>query len=189
MRAVKTYAELRARMELWDPRARSWHPKFIAGLARITRAENYLEVGVYRGETIRKVSKFCSNNVGVDIDQEAIESIAGIRNVTGFLGSLQDFCLQPQEIKFDLIFIDANHDVQSVVRDFESAKTLISEKGLVLLHDTWPKNSNFISPQFCGTAYQAVQIIRSEHPAWNLITITTHPGITVCQSTKAFPLL
>lgn len=179
---------LKERLELLDPRGKSWHPDLIASLARVTFAKTYLEVGVYRGETIRKLSKVCERLVGVDIDPIAIESIKKIRNCESFLGTLQDFAASQAQISvFDLIFVDANHYIDAVLADFQVAVSLCSQNGVILLHDTWPKSKEFTSSALCGTAYLAPERIRQLYPGWNCVTLPVHPGLTLCQRTSAYP--
>lgn len=177
-----------SRLEILDPRARSWHPRFIAQLVKIIEAESYLEVGVYRGETIRKVAKNCRKNVGVDIDPLAIKSIHRLRNTTGYLGTLQDYYNSKSvHSNFDIIFIDANHAAEAVFRDFETATKLVSPRGIVMLHDTWPKNEEYTSEKYCGSAYLAVEQIRNKFLDWNCVTLPFHPGLTICQHTSVSP--
>jgi len=41
-----------------------------------------------------------------------------------------------QDIKIDLLFIDGNHSYEGVKKDFELYSNLISEKGIIIIHDT-----------------------------------------------------
>ena len=179
---------IKERLEMIDPRAKSWHPDFIASVARAMAAKTYLEVGVYRGETIRKLSKVCERLIAIDIDPLAINSVKKIRNCEPFLGTLQDYVVSQSQIsEFDLIFIDANHDIDAVLADFQVAVSLSSKNGLILLHDTWPKNMEFTSSALCGTAYLAPDRIRELYAGWNCVTLPVHPGLTICQRTSAYP--
>jgi predicted O-methyltransferase YrrM len=172
-----------------DPRAKSWHPKFIANFADILTSRSYLEVGVYRGETLRLVSKRGILSVGVDIDSKAIKAISGIRGVTPFLGTVQEFSASRvgESPSFDLAFIDANHERKSVVEDFIAVEAMMSPNGFVLLHDTWPGSLEFTSQQLCGDAYLAVNDLRSIFAGWNFVTISKHPGLTIAQRVSSLP--
>lgn len=172
-----------------DPRGKSWHPGFISNLATLVGSRRYLEVGVYRGETLRKISKLGASAVGVDIDPKAISAISNLRGVTPFLGTVQEFAaVNPEKLGFfDLAFIDANHERGFVVQDFVAVEPLMSEAGFVLLHDTWPGSIEFTSQSLCGDAYLAVNDLRSKFVKWNFVTIAAHPGLTIAQRVSSVP--
>jgi predicted O-methyltransferase YrrM len=41
-----------------------------------------------------------------------------------------------QDIKIDVLFIDGDHSYEGVKKDFELYSTLMSEKGIIIIHDT-----------------------------------------------------
>lgn len=163
-----------------DPRAKSWHPQFILSIVELIKPESYLEVGIYRGETLRKVAKRCNRVVGIDIDAAALQSVRGISNAELFLGTAQQWARSNTE-RFDLVFIDANHHEDAVVADFTSVEAATALDGFILMHDTWPKNQEFASEKYCGSAYRAVDRLRGLYPGWNFVTISAHPGLTMAQ--------
>lgn len=173
-----------------DPRARSWHPKIIQQIAKAHSVSSYLEVGIYRGETLRRLASLCDKVVGVDIDASAIDSIRPKKNIELFLGTVQDYKSRRHvdSPKFDLAFIDANHDKNFVVDDFEATQSLMEERGLIVLHDTWPRSVEYSDPKFCGDAYKAVDILRKKYSDWNFVTIQKHPGLTLAQRVSLVPI-
>ena len=46
-----------------------------------------------------------------------------------------DFFIR-QDIKIDFLFIDGDHSYEGVKKDFELYSTILSEKGIIMLHDT-----------------------------------------------------
>jgi hypothetical protein len=44
-----------------------------------------------------------------------------------------------QDIKIDLLFIDGDHSYEGVKKDFDLYSTIMSDNGLIILHDTDPK--------------------------------------------------
>jgi hypothetical protein len=168
---------------------RSWHESFIGEIAKQMRPSAYLELGVYRGETYRKVSKWSEVSVGLDINPVAIKSISSIKNSIPILGEISALAGRsdvPQT--YDLIFIDADHAKESVVSDFKATSILLKSNGLILLHDTWPKSKSYTTPGFCGDAYLAVGELRGYYPDWSFVTLPAHPGLTLCQKNSAMPL-
>ena len=171
------------------PSERSWHASLIGDIAKHIRPSAYLELGVYRGETYRKVSKWSAVSVGLDIDPIAIKSISRIRNSIAVLGSISALAGRSDlPESYDLIFIDADHAKESVVSDFKATSSLLRVNGLILLHDTWPRDELFTSPAFCGTAYLAVGELRVLFPDWSFVTLPAHPGLTFCQRNSSTPL-
>jgi predicted O-methyltransferase YrrM len=151
------------------------------------KPENYLEIGVYRGETLRKVRKYCGTSYGVDIDPEAIRSVAGLPNVSTYLGTAEEFVQAHPALHFDFIFIDASHKKADVVHDFKVLSERVTTNGLVAFHDTWPGTEDFTSQKFCGDAYLAIADLREAFSLWNFVTIPVHPGLTLAQRTEAVP--
>jgi predicted O-methyltransferase YrrM len=41
-----------------------------------------------------------------------------------------------QDIKLDFIFIDGDHSYEGVKKDFELYSTLLTDKGIIIIHDT-----------------------------------------------------
>lgn len=184
--AIKNYF---ANLGILLPNERSWHASFIAEIAKQMRPSSYLEIGVYRGETYRKVSKWSGISVGLDIDPVAIKSISGVKNSIPILGEIAALAGRSDLPEtYDLIFIDADHEKESVVSDFRATSILLKRKDLILLHDTWPKNESYTTPGFCGNAYLAVGELRGYYPDWSFVTLPAHPGLTLCQKNSAIPL-
>jgi hypothetical protein len=184
--AIKNYF---ANLGMLLPNERSWHASFIGEIAKQMRPSAYLEIGVYRGETYRKVSQWSGVSVGLDIDPVAIKSISGVKNSIPILGEISALAGRSDLPEtFDLIFIDADHEKESVVSDFRAASMFLKRNGLILLHDTWPKNESYTTPGFCGNAYLAVGELRAYYPDWSFVTLPAHPGLTLCQKNSALPL-
>lgn len=56
--------------------------------------------------------------------------------------------------KFDMIFIDANHNIDYVISDFENSIKIINKSGCVILHDTDPEKEYLKDPGYCSDAYK-----------------------------------
>ena len=77
----------------------------------IKNIENYtyLELGVFKNKNFNTIK--CKEKFSVDVNGNAM-----------FTGTTDDFFSQlKSDKKFDIIFIDANHDYDFVLRDFNNA--------------------------------------------------------------------
>ncbi|WP_407313700.1 class I SAM-dependent methyltransferase [Desulfosporosinus sp. SB140] len=80
-----------------------------------------------------------------------------------------------------MLFIDADHSKTAVLQDFKDFFPFVVPHGLILLHDTHPGNVQLIQPEWCGTAYLAIEELMKETRAYELMTIPVSPGLTICR--------
>jgi predicted O-methyltransferase YrrM len=112
------------------------HSDFIAELVKQINCKTYLELGVYDGTTLSIVSPFVDRVIGVDIKD--------VRN-----SQIGEFHLETTDSFFehfnetvDVIFIDADHNFESVKKDFKNSLKLLNKYGMIILHDTDPNGRN-----------------------------------------------
>lgn len=110
--------------------------------------ENYLELGVYIGETLDSIRPYAKMSVGVDIVDHRVNKQGNF-----FIGTTQDFFRQNQST-FDMIFIDADHSFDAVRCDFEESIKILNSDGTIVLHDTAPRNEYLLQPGYCGDSYR-----------------------------------
>ena len=108
---------------------------------------SYLELGCYKNDTFNIIG--CSRKVGVDIEQ------GGTHRMT-----TDEFFGQNTE-KFDIIFIDATHTHDQVMKDFQSSLRVLNPGGLIVMHDCNPANASLERPEACGTAWRAFVRLRA----------------------------
>jgi len=63
--------------------------------------------------------------------------------------------------KYDLIFVDSFHTYECSMRDLLLARTLLTERGTIVVHDCNPYDEDLASPTYrpgawCGTTYAAL---------------------------------
>jgi hypothetical protein len=92
---------------------------------------SYLELGVSSGDCCWKLVE-SKNKTGVDSNPNL--------NIPGVICSTTDdfFKTLNEDVKFDLIFIDAYHEKNQVCRDFFNSLEHLSENGIIVLHDIYP---------------------------------------------------
>ena len=88
-----------------------------------------------------------------------------------------DFFIR-QDIKIDFLFIDGDHSYEGVKQDFKLYSTILSEKGIIMLHDTDGEyEETFIVSEdtkkdhyrFDGPSKLVKEL--QDNPEWNLINL------------------
>lgn len=161
-----------------------WHEAFIRALVEVTAPRISLEVGVADGRTTRVLAMRSESVIAIDSDASVSRKVQSIRNVQILIGDSHELLSSLRKEyreSIDLAFIDGNHTADHAFGDFERVLPLMSRRGLVLLHDTYPSGPQFISEsnEWCGTAYKVPGRIKSRYPDWELLTIPHHPGLTM----------
>ena len=159
----------------------SWHSIFVSQLAQLIDCKIYVELGVYHGETLSHVEPFSSKLYAVDISEIFLEKLnlsEKVLKVHGDSSSISKI-LKSNGEKIDLLFIDADHDKLSVIKDFRQLEPLVAQNGIVCFDDTFPMDERYLDPGYCGTAWAAIPELASEFSHWSFITIPRHPGLTL----------
>lgn len=108
--------------------------------------KTYLELGLRsRENTFDKVN--CPTKTSVDINPSCGPT---------FSMSTDNFfdLILPPSVRYDIIFIDANHDAEFVRRDFENALRVLSHNGTIIMDDINPTQEFLLKPEWCGTAWE-----------------------------------
>ena len=109
---------------------------------------SYLELGVFNNVNFNNIK--CKNKFSVDMNGNAM-----------FTGTTDEYFDQlSTSERFDIIFIDANHDFEYVIRDFNNA--IKHANKWVLLHDMVPKSVKFIQPKFCSDSFRVLHYLIKE---------------------------
>ena len=104
------------------------------------RSRRILELGSYRGETARLLAENTGDDVGictVNVDERhgaAYRGLDAARKIIRKTGRISPALFQPDE-KYDLIFVDADHDFASVMNDTAVAFRVLAPNGVILWHD------------------------------------------------------
>lgn len=138
------------------------HSNIIYNIAKATGCKSYLELGLYKGNTINLVNRVVSNCVGVDINPVGI-------NGKFFLGKTDEF-FKLNTDTFDIVFIDADHGFESVKKDFYNTFKILNKYGIIFIHDTDPISREYTVPGYCGDSYRLVDFI-NERQDLNVITL------------------
>jgi hypothetical protein len=146
----------------------------IISLIKTTGCEKYLELGIWTGGHISEIHKYCNYCLGIDnVDR---------RNCFDYDFKLctTDEFFQSNKEMFDIIFIDADHNFESVKKDFINSLKILNKFGLILMHDTDPMYQDYIVPEYCGDSYKIINWIEENYKDLNVITLPVHEaGLTI----------
>jgi predicted O-methyltransferase YrrM len=160
-----------------------WHEDFIVYLASLLRPEVYVELGLFKCALFNRMIPYSGKLIGVDINSDAANYMQKSPNTRFFNGTTQEFAqeLKITPVQINMLFIDADHSKEAVFQDFKNYFPFVAPHGLILLHDTHPGNEQLKQPEWCGTAYQAVEELSRGIGAYELMTIPVSPGLTICR--------
>jgi len=127
---------------------------------------NYLEIGSWRGESIKNVSEVAAHCTSVTLSSEEMKikhtkndfsDIHGmfskdVKNLTEILQSSHTFDFNQLGQKFDLIFIDGDHSYEGVINDTRKTFDLRRDSSSVIVwHDY-----GYTTERVCHTTLQAI---------------------------------
>jgi len=161
----------------------NWHEDFIVHLASLVRPKVYVELGLYHCALFNRIIPFAEQLIGVDISAEAGNYMQQSSKTRFFKGTTQEFGkeVEVSPLQINMLFIDADHSKEAVIQDFKDFFPFVAPHGLILLHDTHPGNEQMMQPEWCGTAYLAVEEFLRETGSYELMTIPVSPGLTICR--------
>jgi predicted O-methyltransferase YrrM len=127
----------------------------ILNIALTVGCQNFLELGLANGVNHKSMLKVVPNCVGVDIEKNTE--------------------------KFDIIFIDAYHKYEQVVKDFENSIACLEDRGIIFLHDTDPYSEHMLANHIASDSYRMNEYIRKNHPEFDFITLpVSSMGLSIC---------
>ncbi len=150
------------------------HSHFIAELVKQINCKTYLELGIYDGITLSLVQPFVDRVISVDI-----KDVRRYRIGEFHLETTDSFFEHFKE-KVDVVFIDADHNFESVKKDFINSINLLSEFGIIILHDTDPESEMYLDPGYCGDSYKMDKWVRENYTDLDIMTLPlTQAGLTI----------
>jgi predicted O-methyltransferase YrrM len=155
------------------------------GLHDMGLLKTYLELGIRRGVTFKRVASLCDVAVAVDIDQKAIESVCEVINGERYCMTTDTFFHKwASKHSYDLVFIDASHEHSQSYQDFVNVLPLVSDGGLIVMHDTYPPEEKYLSTHYCFDTWKTAEAIRGyKQVGYNLesVTLPIYCGLTVAR--------
>jgi hypothetical protein len=107
--------------------------------------KSYLELGLRNADdTFNRV--LCEHKQSVDINPACRPT---------FCMSTDDYFSQlSEDVKFDIIFIDAYHERSFVERDFNNSMKHLANNGTIIMDDINPTHEFLLGQEWCGTAWE-----------------------------------
>ena len=95
-----------------------------------TTTKNYLEIGLWFGDTFRAIGANIKDSVDPDTDKNAVYKMGS--------DEFFDEIAPTLTYKYDVIFIDGLHHTDQVDRDIQNSLNFLNEGGVIVLHDCNP---------------------------------------------------
>ena len=164
----------------------TWHEDIIDFLGAHIRPKVYVELGLFHCDLFNRMIPHAETLIGVDVDPAAGSFMQQSEKVRFFNGTTQEFAkeLQEKPVQIDLLFIDADHAKEAVLQDFYDYFPFVAPHGLILLHDTHPKDPWMLQRVLCDTAYEAIEELSKNTTEYELMTLPISPGLTICRKRK-----
>lgn len=127
---------------------------------------SYLELGIGSGENLDTVNS--KDKTSVDCDPNTCAQY--------YMTTDQFFAYNKR--RYDIIFVDANHEYEQVLRDFQNALDICDK--FIFLHDLFPVKEEYTSPDKCGDAYKLLYYLgKQQHLNYDMRTLVVDCGLTV----------
>lgn len=163
------------------------HPAFFDFIFSWLRPESYLELGVRDGRNILTVSRHCNNLIAVDVTPQYFTSPDDMRGSFNYFAMTTDeyFDQVNRDIKFDAVFIDADHSHEQSLKDFLNVKDMVIEDGFIFFHDTYPYDPEYFDPGACNDVYKTALYIKQNFiDEFEILTLPFNPGVTIVKKMK-----
>jgi len=153
-------------------------------LINLLQPKVYVELGIRKGYTFNQISPLVERAVGIDI--KILDSVIRNPNVE-LLEMTTDDASIIWEDPIDFLFIDACHEKNQVLKDFQNFSKFVKEgTGIIAMHDTHPICQELLSFDKCGDAWEAAWVIRKNmNKEFEMFTIPgPFAGVTLLRKAK-----
>jgi len=133
--------------------------------------KTYLQIGIEKGQVFNNIKV---EKTGVDLHCE----MQDVLNIS------PDEFFENNSNLYDTIFIDGDHRYEEVKKDVINALESITEKGMVLIHDTCPTKSSHVAAnkvegrEWCGQAYKVATEYNNKE-GYEVLTWAKDFGVTI----------
>lgn len=144
----------------------------------------YLELGVFQGENIAKIQ--AAQKFGIDPGAEGVVHPLVTHACT--TDEFFDLTAGHDDIKFDVIFVDALHEYEQAYKDVINSLNHLADEGYIIMHDCRPTSELAQNPNrqcvcWNGDVWRSLLRVREERDVV-VHTIDTDFGVAVLQVGK-----
>jgi len=141
--------------------------------------KKYLEIGVFRGDTIRRVKAVHKDGVDPGVEGETVPEVNYLMGSDDFFELIKS----QNNKKYDIIFIDGLHHSEQVTKDINNSLNHLTDNGIIILHDCNPLQELHslvprVSGYWNGDVYKSVLNFRKNN-MHTYFTIDTDCGCGV----------
>lgn len=130
--------------------------QLINALIKENQYKTYLEIGVFEGETFKKIVSDVKDSV--DPYDDDFEKLSPEKEFDVKYRMSSDVFFEKiaptMGYKYDIIFIDGSHLTEQVDKDLENSLNYLNENGTIVLHD-------------CNPQYYEIQIVPRKYEYWS----------------------
>ena len=152
-------------MFAYDNSIFSTHYDVIFSIIKSTNCQKYLELGIYDASLISRVAEIVPIADGVDM------SDLRTKFNFNFINKSTDEFFNANNQIYDIIFIDADHCFESVVKDLENSLKILNKNGIIFIHDTDPMYQYLTQPCYCNDSYKMCNYIKENHPELSFVNL------------------
>lgn len=142
----------------------NWKAVALATLIQKLNYKSYLELGVDKGHTFNQI--VCDKKVGVD----------PCTDIQGVVKCTTDEYFSAANDTFDLIYIDACHEKNQVLKDFNNSYSRLNKNGIIAFHDICPNCPEDTSMNGCGNVYELWMMLCENYKV-HIIQKQLHEGV------------
>lgn len=167
-----------SRFGLPDPSGGLSRAELINQIIRLVNGTKYLEIGVNTPK-----------QPGYSRDSIVADLVHGVDPNTDTEAEFQmtsdEFFSNHCTETYDVIFVDGLHLFEQAYKDIVNALAALSERGVVIVHDTRPTSrqtstrSQGTSGKWHGDVWRAILFLRLTHPDLAVLTVDTDEGCTL----------
>jgi len=151
--------------------------EIINKLIKFYNYESYLEIGSLNGDNIKNID--CLTKDSIDPKLHWVDSVPTYEP-TFKMTSDQFFNDENfKQLKWDLIFIDGDHEKEQVKRDISNCLSRLNEGGTIVCHDMCPEREEQLLPRYCNDSWQAFAHYRTTNKNLEMYVVETDCGCGV----------
>lgn len=156
------------------------HTSFLDFIFSYLKPENYIELGVRDGRNFSILARHCKAAIGVDVVPAPFQLASNMIYHTTTTDNY--FSTLDADVKFDAVFIDADHSHEQSLKDFMNVKDRVIEDGFIFFHDTYPYDELMFNPQLCNDVYKTALYVKQNFiDEFEILTFPFNPGVTVAK--------